>query len=232
MATQSLQIPPSLASTSMEIPVSTQHVTMELVTRVRSCTTRDVLNRWAQARRRLATATIIFQREGVMSKPWRGFYQAFRGVRVKHATVSVSVLTLITLSGIANAAGTKTITLRRCGYMHQILPGGPLSVRGRYAVYGWHMSCDATRALLVSQGSRIPQFHEDTPDAPTAVLTFRGMRFVCQSGDAGGGDCGTPYRLRQASPGVYVVAGRRTRIGVYRNCSFAGLCTATVTEQP
>lgn len=151
-----------------------------------------------------------------------------RGFRWKHAPIGVCVITLITLAGTANAAGTKTITLRRCGYMHRILPGGPLSTRGKYAVYGWHLSCDATRALLGSQGSRIPQYQMNTP---TAVLTFRGMKFACQSGDAGGGDCGSPYQLRQAYPGAYMVAGRYTRAVAYRNCSFAGICTATVTVQ-
>ena len=147
----------------------------------------------------------------------------------KRACLVVCVM-LITLTGIANAAAPKTVTLRRCGYMQRILPGGPLDtnpISRRYAVYGWHVSCSATRALLGSRGSRLPPYKMEIP---TAVLTFRGMKFMCYSGDAGGGGCDSPYQLRQPYPGApYLEWGHHTQAVVYQNCSFVRECSKTVT---
>jgi hypothetical protein len=163
-----------------------------------------------------------------MSESRRKVARAFSGLGGKRASIGVCVI-LIMLTGTANAAGPKTVTLQRCGYMQRILPGGPLDTRlvaSRYAVYGWHLSCNETRALLRSRGSRLPQPLMDTP---TALLTFRGMKFACQSGDAGGGSCRSPYQFRPVRQGRYVHA---TRLAMYRNCSFVGSCSKTVTGYP
>jgi hypothetical protein len=161
-----------------------------------------------------------------MTERRRRFARAFLGFGGKHACLGVCFM-LIALAGVANAAAPKTVTLRRCGYLQRVLPGGPLDTRTlsrRYAVYGWHLSCSETRALLGSRGSHLPPYQADTP---TAFLVFRGMTFVCDSGDAGGGHCGSPYHLRQTAP---YLSGHATRLAVYRNCSFAGACSKTVTE--
>ncbi len=146
---------------------------------------------------------------------------------VRRACLSVCCM-LVAFTSVATAASPKTVTVRRCGYMHQILPGGPLATRGTYAIYGWHLSCSATRALLASHGSHLPPRPTVTA---TAVLSFRGMDFACSSGDAGGGFCRSPYRLRPAYPGAYVLSGRYTRFADYQNCSFADLCRKTLTVQ-
>lgn len=166
-----------------------------------------------------------------MPERTRKFSRVFLGFGGKHACLGVCFM-LITLTGIATAAGPKTVRLQRCGYMQRILPGGPLDTRhvaSRYAVYGWHLSCSETRALLGSRGSRLPQYEMDTP---TAVLTFRGMKFACGSGDAGGGQCRSPYQFRPIGQGQYLVWGHATRLAKYLNCSFVGSCSKTVTGYP
>jgi len=141
----------------------------------------------------------------------------------------VAVIVALLGSGVGRAEETKMLTYKRCGYTHRVLPGGPLDTQAMhttYAMYGRQMSCAATRRLLKSRASRRP----DKPMlTPTAVLTFAGTEFACQSGDAGGGDCIGPYTLKRYPDGEYgVVPGQRTRRVVYRNCSFSGACTKTI----
>jgi len=141
----------------------------------------------------------------------------------------VAVVVALLGSGVGRAAETEMTTYKRCGYTHRVLPDGPLDTQvfhTTYALYGRHMSCAATRRLLKSRTSRLP----DKPMmTPTAVLDFQGTEFACQSGDAGGGDCVGPYTLKRYPDGDYgVVTGQRTRRVVYRNCSFSGACTKTI----
>jgi hypothetical protein len=144
-----------------------------------------------------------------------------RLIRILPIVLIVAVLS----SSFAGAAGTKMITFNRCGYVHRILPGGPLDIKGTYAVYEWHVSCAATRQLLESRGSHLP---DKQMDIPTAVVKVGGMRFICQSGDFGGGECVNPYGLRQSYPGgAYLVSGHPTRRVYYANCSFSGACSKT-----
>jgi hypothetical protein len=141
----------------------------------------------------------------------------------------------VVLAGFAAStahAGRRTITLTRCGYLHQILPGGPLGTRGTYAFYAGRVSCALARNLLTSRGSRLP--HVADPSLltePTAVAKVGGTTFVCTSGDAGGGLCLSPLRVTQKVPGgPYVTSGHPTIAVTYANCSFAGNCTKSTDK--